>query len=112
MSAITGPFSIISLLAEIYLLYIYVILSRKLGTVTKMKPYYRGFYVAMVLIGLAAVAHLIRLISALAPQAVPPVFNLDGFYILLYYAPLALAGTLSLAIAWRYWGWLFKERER
>lgn len=112
MSAITGPFSIISLLAEIYLLYIYVILSRKLGNVTKMKPYYRGFYLAMALIGVAAAAHLIRLVSALAPAGVPAPFNADAFYLFTYYLPLALAGTLSLIVAWRYWGWLFKERDR
>ena len=40
---LTGPSSVISLIAELYMLYIFAILSRKLGNVTKMKPYYRGF---------------------------------------------------------------------
>lgn len=110
MSALTGFFSVFGLLAEIYLLYIYVILSRKLGNVTKMKPYYRGFYAAIGLITVAVLAHLLRLISSLAPQSLPPTLNTDDFYLFTYYGPLALAATISLMIAWRYWGWLFKER--
>lgn len=110
MSALTGFFSVFGLLAEIYLLYIYVILSRKLGNVTKMKPYYRGFYAAIGLITVAVLAHLLRLISSLAPQSLPPALNTDDFYLFTYYGPLTLAATISLMIAWRYWGWLFKER--
>jgi hypothetical protein len=108
----TGPSSEISLLSIIYLLYIFSVLSRKLGHVMKMKPYYRGFYGAMGLIGLALVASWLRLTAQLSPQLLPVVLLDDRVYLFIYDLPLAAAVTLSLGVAWRYWSWLFKERGR
>ena len=107
---LTGPSSAISLLSVIYLLYIFSVLSRKLGNVTKMKPYYRGFYWAMGLIGLALAASWPRLIAQLSPRLLPVVLLDDRIYLFIYDLPLAAAATLSLSVAWRYWSWLFKER--
>jgi hypothetical protein len=106
---LTGPSSAISLLAVIYLLYIFSVLSRKLGQVTKMKPYYHGFYWAVGLTGLALAASWLRLIAQLSPQLLPQVLLDDRVYLFSYDLPLAAAATLSLGVAWRYWSWLFKE---
>ncbi len=95
------PFSASGLVAVMVTLYIFATLSRRLGMVTKMKPYYRGFYVAM-----AAVAVAIGVAVLREPAA-------DGdrsIYIVVYYLPLIAAGVISLAVAYRYWGWLFRER--
>jgi uncharacterized membrane protein len=109
---LTGPSSVISLIAEVYLLYIFAGLSRKLGNVTKMQPYYRGFYAAIVLIVVAIVAHSLRLTALASPDSLPNALNADSFYLFAYYLPMAVAATISLIVAWRYWGWLFRERER
>jgi hypothetical protein len=97
------PFSVVSLLAVLFLLYIFATLSRRLGEVTKMKPYYRWFYVAMALVVVAIIA------AALRPPNDP--HDLTG-YVLAYDLPLILAGIISLIVAYRYWGWLFRERSQ
>lgn len=101
MNALRVLFGVAGLCAVIFLLYIFATLSRRLGAVTKMKPYYRGFYIAMILIGGAILAAMTG--------------NGDGasdasIYLLVYYVPLALAGVISLVVALRYWGWLLRER--
>ncbi len=109
---LTGPSSVISLFAEIYMLYLFSVLSRKLGSVTKMKPHYRGFHWAIGLIVVAIFAHSLRLTAVVTPDFVPEVFRHDEFYLLTYFLPMLLAATLSLIMAVRYWGWLFRERDR
>jgi hypothetical protein len=112
MNAIFAPPSVLGLLAALFMLYIFLTLSRKLGNVTKMKPYYRGLYFGIALIGLAVLAHLLRVIWWLDAAALPEVFTSDTFYLLTYYLPMVLAVTLSLVVVWRYWSWLFTERNR
>lgn len=95
------PLSVSGLVAVTGMLYILAALSRRLGAVTKMKPYYRGFYVAMVGVIIAIVSTLLR----------QPDDQSDlSIYILVYYLPLILSGAISLVVAYRYWGWLFRER--
>jgi len=95
------PVSLVGLIAVWVMLHIFALLSRRLGAVTKMKPYYRGFYVAIVLV-------ILSIGVALLPQ---PAAESDRLlYRLVYYLPLLLAGLISLAVAYRYWGWLFRER--
>jgi len=100
---LTIPFSVIGLLAVIYMLYIFATLSRRLGLVTKMKPYYRGFYIAMILVAIAIV------VTVLPPPAAE---SERSTYFLAYYATLIPAGVISLVVAYRYWGWLFRERTK
>lgn len=109
---LTGPSSAVSLIAEIYLLYIFAMLSRKLGNVTKMRSYYRGLYAAIALIVVAIVAHSLRLTALASPDLLPSALKADSFYLFAYYLPMAVAATISLIVAWRYWGWLFRERGR
>lgn len=107
---LTSPSSVLSLLGELYMLYIFSVLSRKLGAVTKMKPYYRGYYVAMVLIVVAVVAHSLRLTSQVMPEELPDLLHSREFTFWFYDVPLAFAATIGFAVAVRYWGWLFRER--
>jgi hypothetical protein len=112
ISAIAAPPSILGLLAALFMLYIFSTLSRKLGNVTKMKPHYRGLYIGMALVGLAIVAHLLRVVAWLEKSAPPDIFTSDTFYLFTYYLPMAVAVTISLSVVLRYWGWLFTERNR
>jgi hypothetical protein len=108
---LTSPSSVVSLLAVIYMLYIFSVLSRKLGGVTKMKPYYRGYYWAIGLMAVAVVAHSLNITSRISPDLLPEWLSSDLFFLMTYYLPMALAATVSLIVTWRYWGWLFRERE-
>lgn len=101
MMPLSIPFSVVGLVAVMYLLYIFAALSRRLGAVTKMKPYYRGFYGAMFAVAVAAVASVLRQSGS----------GLEGrVYLFIYHLPLVAAGLISLVVAYRYWGWLFLER--
>jgi len=109
---LTGPSLAFSLVGVIYLLYILSVLSRKLGGVTKMRPIYRGFYVAMGLIGLGVVSSWLLFTARVTPELLPAAWRDETLYLVIFNVALAVAVTLSLGVAWRYWGWLFKERGR
>jgi uncharacterized membrane protein len=95
------PFSVSGLAAVMVVLYILAALSRRLGAVTKMKPLYRGFYAAMMCLAIAIGAAVLR----------QPMMPSDpSIYLFLFYLPLLLSGIISLVVAYRYWGWLFRER--
>lgn len=108
VGAIVGSVGLISLL---YALIILAQLGQKLGAVTKMRPLYRGYYVAVGLVGVALIVRFVRASVFWAPPAtIPPLLNDPRFYFVLYHLPLAVGMTLSLGITWHYWNWLLKER--
>ncbi len=109
MTALSIPGAIISLGSVLYLLYIFAVLSRKLGAVTKMKPYYRGLYGAMGFMGLALIGESLRFTSVVAPEAVP--LQGEAVYLLTVAAPLFVAAIIALIVVLRYWSWLFRERQ-
>jgi hypothetical protein len=96
------PIGVVGLIAVIYMLYILANLSQRLGAVLKMPPYYRSFYVAM---GFLSVSVLSRVALSSLALVSPPLLT-----ILTYDAPFIIAMLISVVVAWRYWGWLFKEK--
>lgn len=92
---LVGPASLIVALVVIALL------SQRLGSVTKRPPLYRWFFVS---IGFIVVTVVARFANLNDPAGQDNATALIG--------DLALAGGLSLSvvIAWRYWGWLLNER--
>lgn len=109
MTILTTPLGIVGLLSIFFLMLTLANLSRRLGAVTKMPPYYRGFYVAMGILAAPLVVRLVRSSVRLPSDAGPALLYSPIFYLFAYYLPLAIAVALSSAVAWRYWGWLFKE---
>jgi hypothetical protein len=108
VGAILGTLGLISL---IYALLILAQLGKKLGAVTKMRSTYRGYYVAVCLVGLALVLRLLRTSVFWAQSdGLPAALNEPLLYLLLYHLPLAVGLTIGLAITWYYWKWLLKER--
>jgi hypothetical protein len=108
VGAILGSVGIISL---IYGLLVLAQFGRKLGAVTKMRAYYRGYYAAAGCLGLALVVRFIRASVFWAPpETISTALNAPLFYLLLYHLPLALGLSVGLAITWHYWSWLLKER--
>jgi hypothetical protein len=111
MTIVGALFGSVGLISLLYALIILAQFGRKLGAVTKMRPLYKGYYVAVVLIGIALIARFIRTSVFWAPQAtIPPSLNDPFFYLFLYHLPFALGMSLSLGITWHYWNWLLKER--
>ncbi len=111
MEVFSGLIGMVGLAGVLYALVLLNQLSRKLGAVTKMAPYYRGYYVAAGLVGVAALARLLATSVLGASLNQPDIAWLNDplFLLLAYHLPLALALTLSLGITWRYWSWLLRE---
>ena len=74
------------------------LLSQRLGAVTKMPSHYRWFYVAA---GLLGVSVAVRLLA---------VGGVGETLALVYAGSLVLGGIIGVLTAWRYWSWLFGER--
>ncbi len=110
MEYLTAPLSTLGLIALAYTFYIMANLSRRYGQVIRLAPYYRGFYLGIVLIGLAFIGHLVRDSVILAPDQAPTLLSDPRFYLAIYYLPLGLALTIALVVSWRYWSWILKEQ--
>jgi hypothetical protein len=106
VAAVLGSMGLIS---AIYITLIISKLSQKLGAVTKMRGYYRGFYVSAIFLLVSLIAHLLKTSVLLASEQAPALLNSDLFYLLTYYLPLAIGTSINLAITLRYWDWLLKE---
>ncbi len=91
---LAGPVSVIIALLVL------VVLSQRLGAVTKRPQYYRLLYVS---IGLVTLTILLRLLNLGADAA-------DGNLQLIFRMPLAIGLTLAIPVVWFYWGWLLGER--
>ncbi|GAB1422269.1 hypothetical protein MASR2M15_24920 [Anaerolineales bacterium] len=96
--ALLGPASIA------FTLIILALLSRRLGSVTRAKPYYRIFYLAAFMICMAVFVEFVYIIS---PDTLS---TLRIFAILVEQLLFAIAITISLVTAWYYWSWLLAER--
>jgi hypothetical protein len=108
IGAILGSVGLASL---VYVLLILAPFGRKLGAVTKMKPYYKGYYIAASLVGVALVIRIVRASVFWAPrETIPSLLSSSLFYLFLYHLPLAIGLCLGLLITWYYWSWLLKER--
>lgn len=84
------------------MLLVIALLSQRLGAVTKRPKYYLLFFVAIALIGGSVLTRLLTLGT--------PAETLDLSVGLLYTLPLAIALTVSVIVAGRYWGWLLGEK--
>ena len=98
-------------LAIVLLVYILAKLSARFGTVIKMQPIYRYYYLAA---GLMTISFLIQILVSV-PHLIPGV-NLawlasSWLLLLVYHLPLVIGVTISLIITWRYWSWLVTERD-
>jgi hypothetical protein len=110
VSALVTPLGVVGLLGVMYLLYLFALLSQRLGAVTKMKPYYIGFYVAMIFLTFSILARVVISSLALAPQSGASFLDSPLFSLAFYHIPFVIAIAISVGVAWRYWSWLFKEK--
>lgn len=110
MKVAIGLAGSLGLLAVISTILTLAAFSQRIGEVRKMPPLYRGYYLGVACLGLALFVRVLRISVLLAaPEGLAFLAN-DWFYLFAYHLPLALGLTVSLVIAWRYWGWLLHER--
>ena len=105
-------FSLLGVLAPVAIavtLVVLGLLSQRLGAVTNTPPYYRWFYVAAVLVSVAAFFELLYVLSLSVDDGEGLVYA-EAFYLLTYSVPMAVGLMISAAVSWRYWGWLLSER--
>jgi len=96
------------LIGVLYASWLLRVLSRRMGEVTKMRAYYRGFDLGNALLIIATLSYIFQCNAALAQRPVG-VLNVE-FALATFYLPLALGIGINLASAIIYWGWLFRRR--
>ncbi|MGQ9515763.1 MAG: hypothetical protein ACUVWB_01475 [Anaerolineae bacterium] len=111
----TVIFALLGCLGEVSLLYgvtILLRLSKKLGEVTKMRPYYRGYYVAIVCLVISSAVRFIQasLLDSFTAGNPFPLANAWDILTIIHHISLAVGLTAACLVAFLYWGWLFKER--
>lgn len=104
----SGMFGALGPLAICVMFVVLALLSRRLGRVTRVRPMYIGLYIAALLVGISFAARVINLGSGPEHAAT---LSQDPDLVLIYTGLLALGVTLGLFAAWRYWSWLFAERD-
>lgn len=109
MTAIFALLGTVGSLSLLLLFYILAKLSEKFGSVIKMRPLYRYYYVALIFLAIGYAAHLLLAVAYLAPDSVPEWLVSSWFVFLAYYLSLAIGLTIGLIITWRYWSWLVAE---
>jgi hypothetical protein len=98
-----GPASLIAMILAVVL---YASLSRRLGAVTKMRPYYRWFMVGGWFMAVALSVSVLRRSAHLSCSEEVLFLTSPAFGFYFYHLPLLVGTTISVAAAWRYWSWL------
>ncbi len=96
-------------LSIIFLFYILARLSERLGSVERMSPLYRYYYVAIIFLVFGYVVHLLVVRSSLTPESFSDWLISTWFLLLAYHLPLAVGVTIGLVVTWSYWSWLVTE---
>lgn len=94
-------------LAVIYLFYILGRLSERLGSVERMPPIYRYYYVAVIFLVIALITQVLAA-QVITSASYSPT---DTILLLGHHLPLAIGATIGLVVTWRYWSWLVIDRE-
>ena len=102
--SLLGTFGTLSVL---YLLYILLKLSQRLGSVEKMAPLFKYYYVAIIFV---AAGYFTNLLIVLVPQSTAGWLASPWVLILGYYLPMSIGLTVGLVVTWRYWSWLLTNQ--
>ena len=110
----TVIFALLGCLGEVSLLYgvsILLRLSKKLGEVTKMRPYYRGFYVSILCLVISSAVRFVQasLLDSVTAGNPALLANAWGIMFIIHHIALAVGLLMACVIAFLYWGWLFRE---
>jgi len=98
-------------LSLVVLFYILAKLSERFGSVIRMRPLYRYYYVGLILMMIGYVTHLGAAQAISTPEVVPAWLRAGWFLFIAHHLPLAIGVTIGLMITWRYWSWLVTEQD-
>ncbi len=94
------------------LFYILAKLSERLGSVERMSPLYRYYYVALILWVFGYITQLLVAQISSTPESFPH-WSLSPLFLLFAYSlPLAIGATIGLIVTWHYWSWLVTESRK
>ena len=102
-----GLFGLLGPISICIMFVVFGLLSRRLGRVTRARPFYLGFYLAALLVGLSGLARVVNL--GLGAE-VTARLHAEDLLVLIYTGLMALGVTIAAFVAWRYWSWLLSER--
>jgi hypothetical protein len=106
LGSLLGALGTLSILLVLYIL---AKLSERFGSVIKMRPQYRYYYLALIFLFIGWLAQLLVLAAGLTPANIQNWLNSPWFLLMAYYVPLTIGVTIGLVITWRYWSWLVAE---
>ncbi len=98
-----GPIGLIGLL---FVLDVYSNLSRRLGEVNRMPPYYRRFLIASGFVSVAILVQVIRTAAYISCDPGVAVLLSPCFSLVAFHLPLFIGVFIGVLTAWRYWSWL------
>jgi hypothetical protein len=84
-------------------------LSERFGSVVRMSPLYRYYYLALFLALIGAIVQILA-VRAETTATLPAWITAPWFILLAYHFPLAIAVTIGIYVTWHYWSWLITER--
>ncbi|MFN3762032.1 MAG: hypothetical protein ACK4WK_02375 [Anaerolineae bacterium] len=105
-AVLLSPLGPVGLVGLLFVLDLYYNLSRRLGEVNRMPPYYRRFLIGSGFVGVAVLVHVLRVAAYISCS--PEVDRLlsPAFGLLTFHLPLLIGISISVLTAWRYWSWL------
>ncbi len=101
-----SPLGPIGLIGFLFILDVYSNLSRRLGEVNRMPPYYRRFLIGSGFVGVATLAQIIRVSAFISCNPEATRLLSPAFGLLVFHLPLLIGVSVSVLTAWRYWSWL------
>jgi hypothetical protein len=102
----------IGTLSIIFLFYILARLSERLGSVEKMEPIYRYYYVAIFFLAVGYLTQLLMANIDSASEDFPTWLTSAWFPLLGHHIPLTVGVSIGLAVTWRYWSWLVMDYKK
>ncbi len=96
----------LGIMSVFILLVILAKLSERLGSVERMSPLYRYYYIALIFLGIACVTNLLAASANLIFVNPSDWLNSPWVLLLAHYIPMTIGLTIGLVITWRYWSWL------
>ena len=100
-----GYLSALGIVSVIYLYFVLARLSERLGSVEKMTPRYRYYYVAIAFLTVGLLSYL-----AAIQIGASRFLWMSWISLLTYHLPLAIGATIGLVVTWRYWSWLLQDK--
>lgn len=93
----------------VILFFVLAKLSERFGSVVRMSPLYRYYYLSLFLVLISATVQVLA-VRGETVTSIPAWVTAPWFLLLTYHLPLAIAVSIGIFVTWHYWSWLITER--